>query len=70
MTSLTPRDFVELVNRDDVDFRIETVERRAKSRHEYAVPQKFAFIKYPDEGVGEVYWWQGETWIFQSFGWL
>ncbi len=70
MITLSRQDFVRLVNRDDVEFSIETKYHKVHCRHESQVPTKYAIIKYPKEGIEEVYYWQGEEWYFESVFWL
>ncbi len=70
MITLSRQDFVRLVNRDDVEFLIETKYHKFNCRHESQIPTKYAIIKYPKDGVGEVYRWQGEEWYFESVFWL
>lgn len=58
MTSqLTPREFVELVNREDVRFKIITQYRDATCKHQVAPPLQFANIIYEEGALGEIYLW-------------
>lgn len=68
--NLSPREFLALIRREDVECKIETKCKRASCRHESAVPTHYARITYKDDVIGEIYRWQGERWIWESFGWV
>lgn len=70
MTTLSPTQFLEIIHRDGVDFKIETKYHRANCRHESAVPTHYAKVMYTLEQVGEIYRWQGEKWMLTNFGFL